>query len=519
MEQPLENGTLSHDVTDRNLLGVAKQATGVMTFRFVGTLVGLGSNLIFARFLGAELLGVVVIASTVLLVVTLIASLGFGNTFVRYVPVSLSRGDREGAAGVFRLGVRSVLLASIVAGVIVWFLRDFLAYTVFKEPLLLAVMPIVAVGAVPATLYILFGFGLRALKRTAMETFSKEIVFKIVKLAAFLALFYLGYKFRGLMVGFVGGYAVAMGVMLFLMLRNAPFLLRGRSTLPAPARELFAFSGMMLFVGVMNYGMSITDRVMLGILSTSEAVGVYNIAFLISNILSLIFMALNESFSPVISELYHNDRREELRSLYSSLTRAVLLIILPAFIWLVGFGDDLLRYFGGDFVAGYWALVVLGIGVMTRCFVGTVGPLLVLSGHERWNAANIVIVTGMNIGLNLYFIPRYGVLGAAFATAISLVAINIVALLEVRALLGLLPYARSYWKLLLPSAVTLAGVLWLRANTPDLRFWMITLLLFAEFGVFLGLTAVQGFERDDKLILGKIFARVGLGRGGGNPAG
>jgi len=152
--------------------------------------------------------------------------------------------------------------------------------------------------------------------------------------------------------------------------------------------------------------------------------------------------------------------------------------------------------------------VVLGIGVMTRCFVGPVGPLLILSGHERWNAANIAVVTGMNIGLNLYFIPRYGVLGAAFATAISLTVINVVALLEVRGLMGLLPYARSYWKLLLPSVVTLGGVLWLRANTPELRFWMVALLLFAVFGVFLGLTAAQGFERDDRLILKRAWAKL-----------
>jgi len=517
MGQTFDQSGFSRDLTDRNLLHVAKQASGVMTFRLLGTLLGLGSNLIFARYLGAELLGVVVLATTALLVLTLVASIGMGRTFIRYLPVHLSRGNKKGAAGIFRLGMRIVLAASALAGIVLYLGRGFLASTVFKEPLIETAIPIVAVAAIPATLYLVLGQTLRALRWAARETLCKEIVFKSIKLGVFFLLVFLGFKLEALLGGFVAGYAVAALAMIFFIQKRWPFLLRGPSEVSVRRRELYAFTGTMLFVGFMNYSMSITDRTMLGIISTTRDVGLYNIAFLISNVLSLIFMAMNEAFSPIVSELYHNGKHGELRSLYSSLTRVVLIIIVPGLIWLVGFGDDLLGMFGSEFRVGYVPLVVLGIGVLARCLVGTVSPLLILSGHERYNAANIVAVTAMNILMNLWLIPRYGVLGAAYATAISLAIVNAVALIEVRKLMGITPYATSYLKLLVPAAVTLAGTLVLRANTPPFQFAVIAGILGATLVVFFGILALLGIERDDRLILGRLWARLGGGgeRGSG----
>ena len=187
--------------------------------------------------------------------------------------------------------------------------------------------------------------------------------------------------------------------------------------------------------------------------------------------------------------------------------------MVPALIWLIGFGDDLLRFFGSDFPAGYTALVILGIGVLTRCGVGSVGTLLVLSGHQNYNAINIAIVTAANIGLNLYLIPRYGVLGAAIATSIALAAINIVGLIEVRILLRIWPYRLSYLKLVLAGAVVLAGNLLLRANTSELNVFIVIGILAASFAIFLGVLALLGFEEEERMLMRRAFARIGRGRG------
>lgn len=505
------NAPFSSDLADESLLLVTKQTSGVMSFRMVGMLLGFASNVVFARVLGAELLGVYVLASTTLLFASLVASLGMGHTFVRFMPVHLSRGDKPGAASVFGLGARLVLVSSGVFGALLYLLRGVVAGPIFDEPLLEPILPLVAVGVVGATFQLVLGHTLRSLKKTAQESLCLEVINKAAKLLVFGVLAYLGLRLSGITIALVASYVVAVGTMVFLINRQAPYLLHGPRVSSTPRRDVLAFSSVMLFVGFMNYSLSISDRVMLGILGTSTDVGIYNIAFLISNILMLVFMGFNASFAPVISELYHNRRLQELRSLYSSLTRGILIIIIPAFCWIVGFGDDLLSVFGGEFVAGYAALVILAVGVVVRCTVGTVGTMLVMSGHQRYNAANIVAVTAMNVVLNLFLIPRYGLLGAAIATTVSLSLIDAVGLVEVRLLIGIHPYRRAYLKILLASLVAIAGNLLLRARLPQLSPIAISGLLVATYAVFVGLVALMGLERDDRLLIRRGLARLRRG--------
>lgn len=510
MEQPLSQDVTPEETTEQSLVHVTKQATGVMSYRFFGVLLGLASNIVFARLLGAELLGVYVLASTILLVVSLIASFGTVQTLVRYIPVRLSRGDAAGASGVFAFGLRLVVSAGAAATVILLFLRGWLAHTVFHEPLLIGILPIAALGILPASLTQVLGGALKALKETAKDAFCTEVVYKIAKLAIFLALYFtVDLRLRALVIGFAAAYLASDLVMLRFIRRRVPSFLSGPRREAVPHRELIAYSGTVFFVAFLNYAMSITDRFMLGILSTSESVGIYNVAFIISNILTLVYMGFNVSFAPVISELYHNNRREELASLYVSLTRTIIIIVVPAFIWLVGFGDDLLRIFGQEFVVGEVALVVLGVSAVARCAVGSVSNLLMMSGHQRFNVINIAISTASNIVLNLYFIPRYGFLGAAIATAISVAGISVVGLIQVRILLGLSPYRRSYLKLVAASVVTLPATLYLRAHTPALAHWQFFSLLLATYAVFLGVIVLLGVERDDRVLAKKLLRKLG----------
>lgn len=484
-----------------------------MSYRVAGVFLGLASNVLFARFLGAELLGIYVLASTVLLVFTLAGSFGTVQMLSRFIPVRISRGDEEEAAAVFALGLRLVVVIGVVCTAALAVARGGVATRIFDEPALAQMLPIAAVGILPATLSQYFGGTLRALKETACEALGNEVVYKVAKLAIFLALVGVaGLKLRGLVWAVSTGYLVSAGAMLIMIGRARPSILRGASSASISASEVLRFSSAMFFVSFLNYAMGITDKVMLGILATSADVGVYNIAFLIANMLTTVYMGFNVSFAPVISELYHGGRTEELASLYSSLTRIVLIIVAPALIWIIGFGDDLLRVFGREFVAGYGALLMLCLGALARCIVGSVGNLLMMSRHQIYNIWNIVGSIALNIGLNMYYIPRYGLLGAAIATAISVAVVYVAGLVEVKVLLGLLPYRRSYLKVLAASALTLPAILYARSVTPPLAHWQSIGLLGITYVLFVGLIVLMGIERDDALILGRLMGRLKLRR-------
>ena len=98
---------------------------------------------------------------------------------------------------------------------------------------------------------------------------------------------------------------------------------------------------------------------------------------------------------------------------------------------LIAFGDDLLAVFGSDFGRGRLALTILVLGQVVNVAAGHVGVLMTMTGHEKRVAATVGASAACNAVLNLILIPRFGIDGAAAATAISLVLWNGVTLVWV----------------------------------------------------------------------------------------
>jgi len=87
---------------------------------------------------------------------------------------------------------------------------------------------------------------------------------------------------------------------------------------------------------------------------------------------------------------------------------------------LVAFGHWFLMLFGPSFVAGQGPLWILAAGVAIRASIGTAESVLTMSGEQKICAAVYATSLVVNIVLNVALIPRYGLSGAAFATASAL---------------------------------------------------------------------------------------------------
>ena len=97
---------------------------------------------------------------------------------------------------------------------------------------------------------------------------------------------------------------------------------------------------------------------------------------------------------------------------------------------------NILLIFGRDFTGGAWMLKVLCTGQYINLITGSVGYLLMMSGHNK-EFKNITIISGIiSIILNLVLVNLYGGIGAAVAIALSVAIQNILALKMVEKKLG-----------------------------------------------------------------------------------
>jgi O-antigen/teichoic acid export membrane protein len=98
-----------------------------------------------------------------------------------------------------------------------------------------------------------------------------------------------------------------------------------------------------------------------------------------------------------------------------------------------------MQLFGKEFTAAAPLLVALSLGQLVNVATGSVGFLLLMSGHEK-TMKYITIVSGViSITLLVTLSQWYGVLGAAWAMAIGLAIQNLAALYFVKRHLGFFP--------------------------------------------------------------------------------
>ena len=198
------------------------------------------------------------------------------------------------------------------------------------------------------------------------------------------------------------------------------------------------------------------DLWVLTALEQGTDVDAYAAAARVSQVLLLFLTSLNLVFSPFAADLHARGHRERLDELFKRSTRWALVATLPLLIVLFVAAGDVLHAFSPRFEIAEGALRILLVGQAAELATGSVGFILIMTGFTGLdlldNALGVALLAGLAAALTLAF----GIEGTASAAAVSIAAVNLVRLAQVRHRVGIQPYDRSYLGLLASAA---AGVL------------------------------------------------------------
>jgi O-antigen/teichoic acid export membrane protein len=484
-------------------------------FTFFGQVFALGfgfvANAVIARLLGADLLGVYVLAWTVVMAASVLTTFGFEGGFVRYISMYAAQGREGEARSVYSLGMRFGLVAGLVGTAAVVVLRRPIGGVFFHDSRLASALLVMAFAIAPYTLARLQSSALRALKDMRRSIVGLELWLRIPRLVIFLGLFLLGYRLGGILVGTVVACAASALATGRFVSRSEPALVRGPSA-PVPRREFVSYSSLMFAETATAFALLQSGRVVLGVFLTTADVGVFNVVALLAGLATLFTFSFNAIFSPIIADVYHRGDLEMMKSLLLTVTRWIVLLTLPVFVWLVVSGEAILSIFGGEFVRGYAALAALAGAQLFDSTAGSVSSCLAMTRYQRFNVYNILAMAVVSVVLNLVLVPRMGILGAAVATGIAIVLVNVARLFEGRMLLGLLPFNRSSARIAVIAAVLFVASYVVRTIAPVPREWYWSVAtLAAAYAVTLALAAVLGFSDEDRVIWSAIGRKL-LGR-------
>jgi O-antigen/teichoic acid export membrane protein len=215
--------------------------------------------------------------------------------------------------------------------------------------------------------------------------------------------------------------AFAVGaVLLARVLRTAP---QAKPTIVWRTRFLTALPFML--ISAMYVVNARTSLLMLGALGAPTDAGLYQVASRGADFIAMVLLAVNTAFAPTLARLYAQGKQRQLEHAVARSTRTITLVSLPIALAFIVFGQFFLAIFGPEFAPARTTLIILSIGQLINAATGTVAMLLNMTGHERDTARVVGISAAVNVLLNLLLIPRFGLTGAAFATALGTLCWNV----------------------------------------------------------------------------------------------
>ncbi len=168
------------------------------------------------------------------------------------------------------------------------------------------------------------------------------------------------------------------------------------------------------------------DRVMLGRMLDTEAVGCYSVALTISGLWSMIPAALAQTVSPVLYDAAKTDRALYLRRLRQSYAVLFWLNVLFSVFVCILAREIILLLYGQAYVDSIGALRIVvwyyGISSMTAL------NQVYLANDSKNKYIQIFCLAGLiiNVLLNGLLIPRWSISGAAAATLLTHLMIQVV---------------------------------------------------------------------------------------------
>lgn len=483
---------------------------------FAGQIVSTGIKYItqvsLAWLLGTYAFGIYTIGLAIYQLGELFSRMGLELGALRYTSIYYGEKDEQRLKGILLQAFILPLLGGSVLGITFFLASDTLAIKVFDSPELGYILRIfgltLPIGASGTAL----AFATTGFQTTKYRVIAWDILIPLVNLLGIISLGILKPGLKGASIALFVACLLSLLTSIYFIIRLFPNLLDKHIKPIFNSKQLLKFSLPLSFGTLLWQVLIWTDILMLGYFYSASEVGIYRAASQTAFLMVLFNRSLTTIFAPMIANLHSQGEKQQLKSLFQTATRWNLSLTLPIFIIVVVASRQILQVFGMDFVAGWPMLIILAAGQLTRAGAGGLAiQMLTMTGHQYLKLQGDILLAGANLILNFLLIPKYGSLGAAIATGISIAGVNFLQVAQVSYFLKIQAYNSSYLKPILAGTATVLASWLLQKWLPPMHFLLITLIISgAIIVIYSTLLFAMGLDKTDKTILQKAQSNLKL---------
>ncbi|MDL2224302.1 polysaccharide biosynthesis C-terminal domain-containing protein [Bacteroidales bacterium OttesenSCG-928-M06] len=438
---------------------IIRQSIKGTLFTYIGALIGAFSTFyIIPKYLGDELLGLTRVFIETGTLFALIFQLGVSSSAIRFFPQFKTK---DGKNNGFFFYLISIATIGFLVFVPVFFL--------LKEPIANFFLDNASVfndyiyWLIPLTFFLIYWMTFEVysnvLMRIAIPKFIREVLIRVLFIAIYI-LYASGHlNLSGFIIAYVSVYGIAMLTTFFYVSRIGTISLQHDSKFITPAlkKDYFSYSSIIILGTLGGSLLSRIDLLMVGSEIGFAAAGVYTIAYNMISFMEMPSRSITSISTPIAAEALKKGNIDEANQLYKKVSAHQLLIgsIVFLLIWINIDNIYSIMPEGDTFKAGKWVVLFMGTAKLIEMTISFGEILIKFSKFYHWSLYFTFIIIGINVSLNWFFIPRWGITGAAIATAlasvISYALQQTLILIKIKAN----PYSKSTVKILLLIIITL----------------------------------------------------------------
>jgi O-antigen/teichoic acid export membrane protein len=416
----------------------AKNTLFSFVLKILGLILSYAFIVIVSRCFGAESYGRFSIAFTILNIFSLVFALGIPDATIKIV-------SDKSINSKFNFRTTSLVLlifSAIVGSLILYSISEFLS-NFYKDENLKRYFIISAITLPPLIILRLNYETLRGKNEIIRFGFLSHVIpFFLASILIIIAFYYYNSVDDSIVIiAYAIGIVVAFILSVFWIKKvNNPQLNLKRYS----AKQLMHYSFPMLATSSFIFIMGWTDTLMLAYYNDKADVGIYNVVIRIARIAIIAITSVNLVLAPKISELYSNSEFGKMKQLIAKSTKLIFIVTLPLVIIIILANKLVLSIFGDEFISGGVALIVVMLSQLFNAISGSSGQVMNMTGNHKMLRNFTIYSAILNIALNLLLIPSYGILGAAIATASSIIVLNLSSAVFVKRILGIKTYFNPF---------------------------------------------------------------------------
>lgn len=459
-------------------------------------------QVVLGRWLGPNRFGLYSLGYSAVSLLSWAAVLGLDQGVLRYCAVYRTQAEPGKVRSTLRRALAwSGIVSVVTAGVIV--LTSRWVATRFFTPSFAVVLAGFALALPFLSLIRIAGTYLQSMHDILGMSVMQLLGRPIFNIALLFLVIFLGWGLGGAVAAFVACCALTAGLGVYYLAKKLPSKPVGQNSVSAERATLMRYSLTLMFSGISYQIILRAPQVLLGHFGNSTQVGIYSAGASFALAFGFMTLTFLQPAMPMMVDLYETKQTAGLRKLYQNATRWTLAVVMPPFLALCLFSGEVMRIFGRGFGGAATVLLVLSLGWLVYYGKGPGSALLEMTGHQNLDLANTAGAGVLTITLNCVMIPRWGAIGAAFATASGAVAWALAEYVEVQALYGIWPWSTGALVNLLGAAVTSVVTLSLRASLPWQALLLVAVCVYGAFYI-----VAFGVERDDRQVVFSALAQV-----------